>query len=76
VGFDRDPIVEVSSGLIILWQFQHRMPETRERQALRLMAFSSWALAAYVTFESMHALVTGTAPSPHLSASHLPSRPC
>lgn len=46
VGFGLDSIVEVSSGLIILWQFQHRMPEARERQALRLMAFSFWALAA------------------------------
>ena len=62
VGFGLDSVVEVSSGLIILWQFQHRMPEARERQALRLMAFSFFALAAYVTFESMRALVTGHDP--------------
>ena len=62
VGFGLDSIVEVSSGLIILWQFRHRMPETRERQALRLMAFSFWALAAYVSFESVRALVTGHDP--------------
>lgn len=59
VGFGLDSIVEVSSGLIILWQFGHRMPETRERQALRLMAFSFWALAAYVSFESLRTLLTG-----------------
>ena len=53
VGFGLDSVVEVSSGLIILWQFRHRLPETRERQALRLMAFSFFALAAYVTFESV-----------------------
>lgn len=57
VGFGLDSIVEVSSGLIILWQFRHKMPETRERQALRLMAFSFFALAAYVTFESVRALL-------------------
>jgi divalent metal cation (Fe/Co/Zn/Cd) transporter len=57
VGFGLDSIVEVSSGLIILWQFRHRMPESRERQALRLMAFSFFALAAYVTFESVRALL-------------------
>jgi Co/Zn/Cd efflux system component len=51
--------VEVSSGLIILWQFRHRLPESRERQALRLMAWSFFALAAYVTFESVRALVSG-----------------
>ena len=48
VGFGLDSVVEVSSGLIVLWQFRHPMPETRERQALRLMAFSFFALAAYV----------------------------
>lgn len=59
VGFGLDSMVEVSSGLIILWQFRHRMPQSRERQALRLMAYSFFALAAYVIFESMRALVSG-----------------
>jgi hypothetical protein len=40
VGFGLDSVVEVSSGLIILWQFRHRLPESREQQALRLMASS------------------------------------
>ena len=57
VGFGLDSVVEVSSGLIILWQFRHRLPESRERQALRLMAFSFFALAAYVGFESVRALL-------------------
>jgi len=64
VGFGLDSVVEVSSGLIILWQFRHRMPESRERQALRLMAFSFFGLAAYVTFESVRALVFGGEPDP------------
>ena len=62
VGFGLDSIVEVSSGLIILWQFRRPLPETRERQALRLMALSFFALAAYVTFESVRALATGHEP--------------
>lgn len=62
VGFGLDSVVEVSSGLIILWQFRHRLPETRERQALRLLAFSFFALAAYVAFESVRGLVTGVDP--------------
>jgi divalent metal cation (Fe/Co/Zn/Cd) transporter len=62
VGFGLDSTVEVSSGLIILWQFRHRLPETRERQALRLMALSFFALAAYVTVESVRALATGHEP--------------
>lgn len=57
VGFGLDSLVEVSSGLIILWQFRHRVPESRERHALRLMALSFFALAAYVTFEAVRALV-------------------
>lgn len=61
VGFGLDSAVEVSSGLIILWQFSHRIPESRERQALRLLAVSFFALAAYVGFESVRALVTGAA---------------
>lgn len=62
VGFGLDSVVEVSSGLIILWQFRHRLPETRERQALRLMAVSFYALAAYVSFESVRGLLTGHVP--------------
>jgi divalent metal cation (Fe/Co/Zn/Cd) transporter len=64
IGFGLDSVVEVSSGLIILWQFRHRLPESRERQALRLMAFSFFALAAYVTVESVRALFFGGEPEP------------
>lgn len=59
VGFGLDSLVEMSSGLIILWQFRHTMPETRERAALRAIAVSFFALAAYVAFESVRSLLTG-----------------
>ncbi len=62
VGFGLDSVVEVSSGLIILWQFRHRLPESRERQALRLMALSFFALAGYVGVESVRALIAGGDP--------------
>ena len=62
VGFGLDSTVEVSSGLIILWQFRHAMPESRERVALRLMAVSFFALATYVGFESVRALIGGHDP--------------
>lgn len=62
VGFGLDSVVEVSSGLIILWQFRHRMPESRERQALRAMAVSFFVLAAYVGLESTRALLGGHDP--------------
>lgn len=57
VGFGLDSVVEVSSGLIILWQFRHHRPQAREQQAQRLMAISFFALAAYVSFESVRALM-------------------
>lgn len=64
VGFGLDSIVEVSSGLIILWQFRHALPASRERTALRLMALSFFGLAAYVTVESLRALTTRHDPDP------------
>ena len=57
VGFGLDSLVEVSSGLVILWQFRHPLPESRERAAQRLIALSFFALAAYVTATSVLALV-------------------
>ena len=62
VGVGLDSVVEVSSGLVVLWQFRSRLPESRERQALRLMALSFFALAAYVGVESVRALVSGGEP--------------
>ncbi len=62
VGFGLDSIVEVSSGLVILWQFRHKLPESRERQALRLIALSFFALAAYVTQDSLRVLISGAEP--------------
>lgn len=62
VGFGLDSIVEVSSGLVILWQFRHALPESREQQALRLIALSFFALAAYVAQDSVRALVSGADP--------------
>ncbi|MBD3783280.1 MAG: cation transporter [Micrococcales bacterium] len=62
VGFGLDSVVEVSSGLIILWQFAHPLPESRERTALRAMALAFYGLAAYVAVESVRTLVSGSAP--------------
>ena len=62
IGFGLDSLVEVSSGLIILWQFSHHLPESRERVAQRLMALSFFALAGYVTFGSVRGLMFGVEP--------------
>ncbi len=64
VGFGLDSTVEVASGLIILWQFGHSVPEEREHRARRLIAVSFFALAAYVALESMRALIERAQPDP------------
>jgi divalent metal cation (Fe/Co/Zn/Cd) transporter len=62
VGFGLDSTIEVSSALIILWQFRHAVPESRERAALRALAVSFFALAAYVSYDAVGALVSGEHP--------------
>lgn len=62
VGFGLGSVVEVGSGLVIVWQFRHPLPETKERQALLLIAVSFFALAAYVTVESVRTLLGSTEP--------------
>ena len=64
VGFGLDSVVEVSSGLVILWQFRHAVPASRERQALRLIALAFFALAAYVSVQSLRALFGDAEPQP------------
>lgn len=62
VGFGLDSMIEVSSAAIVTWQFSAVDPEARERTALRVIAFSFLALAAYVTAESVRALIEGHEP--------------
>jgi divalent metal cation (Fe/Co/Zn/Cd) transporter len=59
ISFGLDSAVEVASGLVILWQFRHHLPESRERRAQQLIAISFFALAAYVTYDSISTFVTG-----------------
>jgi divalent metal cation (Fe/Co/Zn/Cd) transporter len=64
VGFGLDSVVEVSSGLVILWQFRHALPQSREQLALRLIALSFFALAGYVAQDAVRALLSGDEPDP------------
>lgn len=57
IGFGLDSFVEVSSATVIIWQFRSRIPESRERLALRLIGVSFLALAAWVTFDSVRSLL-------------------
>ncbi|WP_414637901.1 cation transporter [Actinophytocola sp.] len=57
IGFGLDSVVEVASAAAVAWQFSAKDHETRERTALRIIALSFFALAAYVTVESTRALL-------------------
>jgi divalent metal cation (Fe/Co/Zn/Cd) transporter len=57
IGFGLDSVIEVSSATAVAWQFAGRDPEARERTALRIIAVSFFALAAYVSVESARALL-------------------
>jgi divalent metal cation (Fe/Co/Zn/Cd) transporter len=62
LAFGLDSVVEVTSGLVILWQFRHRFPASRERRAARLIGLSLYALAALITVDAVTALLTDEAP--------------
>ncbi|MDR2294465.1 MAG: cation transporter [Microbacterium sp.] len=57
IGFGLDSIVEVLSAAAIAWQFAVPDPEKREKAALRVIAISFFALAAYVTVDAALSLM-------------------
>ncbi|MET9103708.1 cation transporter [Streptomyces antibioticus] len=67
IGFGLDSVIEVSSAAAVAWQFSaadHAVREAREKTALRIIALSFFALAAYVTIDSVRAL-TSTGEAEH-----------
>jgi divalent metal cation (Fe/Co/Zn/Cd) transporter len=64
IGFGLDSVIEVASAAAVAWQFSGADPEARERTALRVIAVSFFALAAYVTVESVRSLL-GAASAEH-----------
>jgi divalent metal cation (Fe/Co/Zn/Cd) transporter len=57
VGFGLDSAIEVSSAAAVAWQFSAKDPETREKAALRFIAFSFFALAVYVGIDALLSLL-------------------
>ncbi|MFY9918139.1 MAG: cation transporter [Mycobacterium sp.] len=64
IGFGLDSVIEVSSAAAVAWQFSARDPETREKAALRFIAFSFFALAAYVSVDAVFSLLGFGEPRP------------
>ncbi|MEG3627643.1 cation transporter [Streptomyces poriticola] len=59
IGFGLDSVIEVSSAAAVAWQFSardHAVRQAREKAALRIIAFSFFALAAYVAVDAVRAL--------------------
>lgn len=56
IGFGLDSVIEVASAAAVAWQFAGRDPQAREKIALRIIASSFFALAAYVTVDSVRSL--------------------
>jgi divalent metal cation (Fe/Co/Zn/Cd) transporter len=64
VGFGLDSVIEVSSAAAIAWQFAASDPKTREKAALRFVAVSFFALAAYISVEAALSLFGVREPEP------------
>ena len=63
IGFGLDSVVEVLSAAAIAWQFAGgRSHEDREHVALRVVALSFFALAAFVTVDAVRALTGASEP--------------
>ena len=56
IGFGLDSVIEVSSAAAVAWQFAGKDPRSREKIALRIIAFSFFGLATYVTIDACRAL--------------------
>lgn len=57
IGFGLDSVIEVSSAAAVAWQFSGRDPQRREKAALRVIAFSFFGLAAFVTVDAVRSLL-------------------
>jgi divalent metal cation (Fe/Co/Zn/Cd) transporter len=62
LAFGLDSVIEVSSAVAVAWQFSGGDHEARERIALRIIAISFFALAAFVIFDAAVTLLGGHEP--------------
>lgn len=59
IGFGLDSLIEVASAVALSWQFSAKDPERREHLTLRIIAFSFFALALFVSVDSVRSLTGG-----------------
>ncbi len=72
VGFGLDSFVESLSGGVMIWRFRKHEEmadeevEHAERKAIKLVAYTFFILAAYISYEAINKLVSREAPDPSL----------
>jgi divalent metal cation (Fe/Co/Zn/Cd) transporter len=63
VGFGLDSVIELLSAAIVIWQLRGEIAgQDRQTRAIRLIAVTFFALAAYLTVDAVHDLATGARP--------------
>ena len=62
IGFGLDSIVEVLSAAAVAWQFAAPDPHRREKVAMRVIAFSFFGLATFVTIDAIRTLLGAAEP--------------
>ncbi|MCL6480688.1 MAG: cation transporter [Firmicutes bacterium] len=64
VGFGFDSVIETTAGVVLLWRLRQRgdLESQAESRALRIVGGTFFALAAYVSFESVRDLRLHQAP--------------
>lgn len=64
LGFGIDSVIELLSGLVLLWRLSHgEKGERRENHARKLVGVSLLILAVYVAFEAAESLVKQESPA-------------
>jgi len=63
LGFGGDSVIEVASGVVVLWRFWGAASATRERLAARLVGWGLVTLAVLVALDSVTALVQRRMPA-------------
>jgi divalent metal cation (Fe/Co/Zn/Cd) transporter len=63
VGFGLDSVIELISATIVIWQLRGEITgQDRQTRAIRLIGVTFFALAAYLTIDSIRDLATGAQP--------------
>lgn len=72
IGFGLDSVIEDASAVALSWQFSAKDSERREHLTLRIIAFSFFALALFVSVDSVRSL-TGSREAQHSLRASFPA---